>query len=122
MIVCRTPSTIRPLLGYHLNCVTGTLFKTYCAAGAFLIFKPIEQTWPKLCDGILGTGRVAIVAFEAVAAGITALGLVTRFVFVESGDDFRESSQSFGGRERAWGIRFRIAIDWQMKHTKIHHR
>src|ERR1019366_2399647 len=112
MIVCfSTLSAIIPRLGYHLDCVTGALFKARAAARAFFILELVAQARPQLGNGVLGTGRVTIVAFEAVAAGIAALRFIARFLLDEPGDDLDESVQSFGKRERARSIRIGIAID-----------
>jgi hypothetical protein len=50
-----------------------TLFETSCASRALVKVELVAITGPEFDDRILGAGRIASVAFEAVAAGEASL-------------------------------------------------
>ena len=60
------------------------------AAGAQVKVHLVAPAGAEFDDGLLGTGRVAVVAFEAVAAGQAALRLAPRLGFGQSGHHLAE--------------------------------
>ena len=54
----------------------GQVLEADGAAGAAIVEVAVAQPRPELLDGLLGAGRVALVALEAIAAGQAALRLV----------------------------------------------
>ena len=67
-----------PLCGFgdHLDRVAWALLEAHAAAGARRVVDAVAQARPELGDRLLRARGIAVVAFEAVAAGQAALRLV----------------------------------------------
>ena len=75
----------------HLDCMAGALLITHGTARAQIVVVAVETAFAELDDRLLRTGRVTVVAFEAVAAGKAATGLITRLGLGEACDHLFES-------------------------------
>src|SRR5208282_4357539 len=56
-------------LGDHVNGMAGTLLEAHRTAGTFGVVVAITAPGSQFDDRVLGTGGIAVVAFEAIAAG-----------------------------------------------------
>src|SRR6478609_11675117 len=74
----------------------GTLLVTGGAAGASVEVEPVALTDPELDHGVLGAGPETPVAFEAVAAGKAAGGLVNCTLGRQTADHLGESRHPLG--------------------------
>ena len=80
--------------GNHIDGVAGAGVEADAAAGAAVVEVAVAPAGAELVDRVLGTCRVAVVALEAVAAGQTALRLVARLRFAQSGHHLVEAAGS----------------------------
>ena len=72
-------------LGDHLDRMARALFEARPAAGAFRVIDTVALAGSEFDDRLLRTRGVAVVAFEAVAAGQTALRLMARLGLAQPG-------------------------------------
>ena len=71
--------------------MAGALLDADAAAGAKIEFDLVALVRAELDDRVFRTGGITIVAFEAIAAGQAALGLVQRFFLAQAADDLVET-------------------------------
>src|SRR4029450_2866370 len=75
----------------HLDRMTRALLVARGASRAQVELDSIEPPRPELDDRLLGTGRITVVAFEAVAAREAALRFVSRFPLGQAAHDLVEA-------------------------------
>src|SRR6185503_7030516 len=75
----------------HLDRMAGALLVTHGTARAQIVVVTVETAFPELDDRLFRTGRVTVIAFEAVAAGKAATGLITRLGLGQARDHLFES-------------------------------
>jgi hypothetical protein len=77
--------------------VAGTLLDAHTAAGAKIELDLVTLAGAELDDRVFRTGGVAIVAFEAIAAGKATLGFVQRFFLAQATNDLVETLSPLRG-------------------------
>src|SRR5688572_15974776 len=87
-----------------------TLFVARRTPGTEIEIDPVEPALSELDDRLLGAGRVAVVALEAIAAGKAPRRFVARLPLGQPGDDLIEP-RAF--RDRQLGVLAPISIEEQ---------
>ena len=98
--------------------MTGTGFEADRAAGAPIVQVAVTPAGPELLDRLLGTGRVALIALEAVAAGQAASGFKPGGGLAQPGLDFRETGRAISRRNHRLYARLGVAVDRQVQHIE----
>src|SRR5665213_2208091 len=102
--------------------MAGARFEADGAARAKIIEEAVAPAGAKLLDGFFRTGGIALVAFEAVAAGEAAARLVQGFHFSKGGYHLIEAPAPDLDRKFRLGRTLRIGIDRKMQTGIINYR
>src|ERR1700679_2403911 len=102
--------------------MAGALLATHLAPRAEIEFDLIAIVRSELDDRVLRTGGITIVAFEAIAAGQAALGLVQRLRLAQSVDNLIEAFCACAQREFVLHRGCSIRIDRQVEAGKCDSR
>src|SRR5271165_1006403 len=112
----------RQRFGRHLDGVARALLEADPATRAQIEGDSIAQPAAEAGNRLLRTGRVAIVAFEAVAAGQAALCFIASLALGQPGDHLLKSAHPFRRRTRSLGGRIDIAEHWVAQHLERYER
>jgi hypothetical protein len=98
--------------------MTWTLLEANGTSRALPVVVSISPPRTELDDRVLWTSRVAIVAFEAIAAGEAALRFIARLLLLEPAQYLFEPAQSLGGSKGLLGSGIDICEDRKVEHCE----
>src|SRR5579883_2577844 len=106
----------------HLDGVARTRLEANRAASAAIIKIAVPPAGSEFLDLLLWARRVALVAFEAIAAGQATFRFVGGFTLVQAAYHLGEASRARRHRQHPLFRTLSITVDWEVQHAERHDR